>query len=84
MATAGAEYSLQEQQHPVPLFQGRQPSCRGRPSHAGSGSPRHTSQESWSCLTSGLESECKEGLFCSMALQSDTNLYPHMLSRLLR
>lgn len=76
MATAGAEYSLQEQLHPVPLSQGRQLSCRGQPSHAGSGSLRHTSLESWSCLTSGLESECKEGLCaawrCSTCAQKVT------------
>ena len=71
MATAGAEPSLLEQLHPVPLLQGRQPSCRGQPSHAGSGSLRNTSQGSWSSLTSGLESECKEG-FCAACAAFNT------------
>ena len=62
MATAGAEHRLQEQLHPVPLLQGRQPNYRGQLSRAGSGSLRHTSQGFWSFLTSGLESECRGGI----------------------
>ena len=67
MATVGAEHRLQEQLHPVPLLQARPPSYRGQLSHAGSGSLRHTSQGPWSCLTSGLESECREASMCKPA-----------------